>query len=186
MRYSLIFLLCFASISPASTVLLNPSFEDSDMSPWTRTAISGIRPWVRGSASPQDGGWYVFTTDEASIEQTFGSIVGSSITEFSFWIDRPTSSTIFVELLFSGGGTSGQTDITSVTGAGWGQYDVLPLVDPADNITGIKVTKLGTGTTRLDNFQLTVVPEPQTGVLIAVGLMVLLKQRRRTRSLSYA
>jgi hypothetical protein len=107
MRYALIPLLCLADICHGTTVLLNPSFEDSDMSPWTRTAISGIRPWGLGSASPQDGTWYVFAVDEASIEQSFGSIPGSSVTEFSFWIDRPESSTVFVELLFSGGATSG-------------------------------------------------------------------------------
>ena len=181
MRFALILMLCLAEICPASTLLLNPSFEDSDMSPWTRTAISGIRPWAHGSASPQDGSWYVFTVDQASIEQSFGSILGSTITEFSFWIDRPASSMVFVELLFEGGATSGQTDISSVTGSGWGQYDVLPLVAASDNLTGIRVTKLGTGTTRLDNFQLTVVPEPSAGILLGGGLLALLKQRRRTR-----
>ncbi len=151
------------------------------MSPWTRTAISGIRPWGRGSATPQDGVWYVFAPDEALIEQSFGSILGSSITEFSFWIDRPASSAVFVELLLAGGGTSGQTDISSGTGPGWGQYDVLPLIDPTDSITGIRVTKLGTGSTRLDNFQLNFVPEPQTGALLAGALLVILKQRSRTK-----
>jgi hypothetical protein len=179
MRYTLISLLCLAGICPASTTLLNPSFEESDMSPWTRTAISGIRPWSLGSASPQDGSRYVFAADEASIEQSFGAILGSSITEFSFWIDRPASSTVLIELLFARGTTSGQTDISSVTGSGWWQYNVFSLVNPTDNITGIRVTKLGTGTTRLDNFRLSVVPEPQTGVLLAAGLLALLKQRRR-------
>ena len=184
MRFAPILLLCLAETCPASTVLLNPSFEDSDMRPWTRTAISGIRPWSLGSASPQDGSWYVFAVYDASIEQSFGAIRGSNITEFSFWVDRPEASMVFVEILLEGGATSGQIDISSVTGSGWSQYDVLPLVASTDNVTGIRVTKLGDGITSLDNFQLTVVPEPGNAVLLGGGLLVLLKQRRRPRGRS--
>jgi hypothetical protein len=178
MKYVLFTFIGLATLCQANNVLLNPSFEDSDMSPWIRTAISGIRPWSLGAATPQDGDWFVFSVGEASIEQSFDSILGSEITEFGFWIDRPTTSTVLVELLISGGEPSGQTDISSETGPGWAHYDVLPLVNPSENITGIRITKLNTGTTRLDNFSLKVVPEPSTGIIIFIGALFLLHHCR--------
>jgi hypothetical protein len=167
---------------PAATIILNPSFEDSDMSSWTRTALSGIRPWGRGSASPQDGDWYVFAPDEASISQSFVSILGGEVNQFSFWVDRPTTANMFVELTYADGTSSGQVSIDGSTGPGWGLFDAKPLIDATKMLDGFTVTKLGTGSARLDNFQLTVVPEPTTSALLILGTTLIIKRKRHNKT----
>jgi hypothetical protein len=168
--------------SAAATIILNPSFEDSDMSAWTRTAISGIRPWGRGSASPQDGNWYIFAPDEASISQSFGSILGGEVDQFTFWVDRPTTANMFVELAYADGTSSGQVSMDGSTGPGWGLFDAKTLIDPSKMLNGITVTKLGTGSARLDNFQLAVVPEPTTSIFLILGTSLILRRKRHNKS----
>lgn len=174
-------LFLLAGLSPAATVILNPSFEDSDMSAWTRTAITGIRPWSLGSASARDGSWFVFTVNEASISQTFGPVRGSEIDHFTLWVDRPTTAKIFIELLYLGGSTSGQINMEASTGPGWRLFDAQPLVDPSKQLNGISVTKLGTGTARLDGFKLTVVPEVSTLAFLSPCLALFLKRKRQNQ-----
>lgn len=174
-------LFLFSGLSPAATVILNPSFEDSDMSAWTRTEISGIRPWGRGSASPQDGSWYVFTIDEATISQTFGPVRGSEIDHFTFWVDRPTTANMFIELSYLDGSSSGQINMDASTGPAWGSFDALPLVNPTKQLSGLSVTKLGTGTARLDGFQLTAVPEVSTLAFLSPCLLLILRRKRQNK-----
>ena len=168
--------------SSAATVILNPSFEDSDMSAWTRTAITGIRPWGRGSASPQDGSWYVFAPDEASISQTFVPILGSEIDHFSLWVDRPVTANMFFQLSYSDGSSSGQINMNDNTGPGWGSFDVRPSIDPFKQLNGFSVTKLGTGSARLDSFQLTVVPEASSVAFLGLGFALILRRKRPNNS----
>jgi len=175
-------LLAVAGYCNGSTVLLNPSFEDDDMTQWTRTAISGIRPWGRGAAGPHDGNWYVFTVNEASIEQSFSPILGTNIIELNFWVQRPSLADMFVELVFAGGGPSKRIDIPSDFGNGWRQYDVLPHVDPWDTISAIRITKLGSGVARLDDFHFNVVPEPKSMILTVGGLLANLRRKRPKKS----
>jgi hypothetical protein len=167
--------------STAATIILNPSFEDSDMSAWTRTAISGIRPWSRGSASPQDGNWYISAPDEASISQSFGSILGGEVDQFSFWVVRPTTANMFVELAYADGTSSGQLSMDGSTGPGWGLFDAKALIEPSKMLNGFTITKLGIGSARLDNFQLAVVPEPTTSALVILGASLILRRKRHNK-----
>jgi hypothetical protein len=171
-------LICLLEVSSAAILILNPSFESSDMSAWNRTAITGIRPWGRGSASAQDGSWYVFTVDEASISQSFSSILGAEVTAFTFWVDRPTTANMFIELSYQDGSSSGRVSINGGTAPGWGLYDALSLVEPTKQLTGLSIIKTGTGTARLDNFQLVAVPETSTVALCIPGLGLLLRRKR--------
>ena len=137
-----------------ATLLVNPDFEEQDMSAWTQEAISGIRPWSIGSATPQSGSRYVFTVNEARISQTFDPVNTTSIGEFSFWVDRPSTATLYIEIFYESDESSGVIDISSATQAGWNKYEAMGLLDLEKNITGVQVTKLGSGTVRLDNFRL--------------------------------
>jgi hypothetical protein len=172
-------LVLLVEFTPAATVILNPSFENSDMSAWTRTAITGIRPWSRGAASPQDGSWYVFAPDDASISQTFAPIRGNEIYQFTLWVDRPTTANMFIELTYLDGSSSGQINMNDSTGPGWGSFDVLPSIEPSKELNGFSVTKLGTGSARLDNFQLTLVPEPSTLSFLGSGLALIFRRKRQ-------
>ena len=164
--------------SSAASLILNPSFEDSDMSAWTRTEITGIRPWGRGAASPQDGSWFVFTVNEASISQTFTPTLGSDVGNFSFWVDRPLTANMFLELSYADGSSSGLIDLNAATGPGWTSFDALPSIDQAKLLNGFTVTKLGTGTARLDNFQVSAVPEASTMTFLGLGLALALRRKR--------
>ena len=175
-------LICLLEVSSAAVLILNPSFESSDMSAWNRTAITGIRPWGRGSASAQDGSWYVFTVDEASISQSFSSILGAEVTAFTFWVDRPTTANMFIELSYQDGSSSGRVSINGGTAPGWGLYDALSLVEPTKQLTGLSIIKTGTGTARLDNFQLVAVPEASTVALCIPGLGLLLRRKRQNKT----
>lgn len=175
-------LLCLLEGSSAAVLLLNPSFESSDMSAWNRTAITGIRPWGRGSASAQDGLWYVFAVDEASISQTFSPVLGAEVTTFSFWVDRPMTANMFIELSYQDGSSSGLVSINGGTAPGWGQFGALSLVEPSKQLTGLSIIKTGTGTARLDNFQLVAVPEASTVPLCIPGLGLLLRRKRQNKS----
>lgn len=175
-------LICLLEVGSAAVLILNPSFESSDMNSWNRTAITGIRPWGRGSASAQDGSWYVFTVDEASISQSFSSILGAEVTAFTFWVDRPTTANMFIELTYQDGSSSGRVNINGGTGPGWGKYDALSIVEPTKQLTGLSIIKTGTGTARLDNFQLVAVPEASTVALCIPGLALLLRRKRQNKS----
>jgi hypothetical protein len=175
-------LICLLEVSSAAVLILNPSFESSDMSAWNRTAITGIRPWGRGSASAQDGSWYVFTVDEASISQSFASILGAEVTTFTFWVDRPTTANMFSELSYLDGSSSGRVSINGGTAPGWGQYVALSLVEPTKQLTGLSIIKTGTGTARLDNFQLVAVPEASTVAILIPGLALIMRRKRQNKS----
>jgi hypothetical protein len=174
-------LICLLEVSSAAVLILNPSFESSDMSAWSRTAITGIRPWSRGSALAQDGSWYVFTVDEASISQSFSSILGAKVAALTFWVDRPTTANMFVELSYQDGSSSGRVGINGGTASGWGLYDALSLVEPTKQLTGLSIIKTGTGAARLDNFQLVAVPEASTVALCVPGLGLLLRRKRQNK-----
>jgi hypothetical protein len=175
-------LVLLGELCPAATVILNPSFEDSDMSAWTRAAITGIRPWSRGSATAPDGSWYVFTIDEASISQSFPSVLGAEVSEFTFWVDRPTTANMFIELSYQDGSKSGRISINGDTAPGWGLYDALPLVETLKQLTTISIIKTGTGTARLDNFKLVAVPEASTVAILIPGLALILRHKRQNKS----
>ena len=135
-----------------ANILVNADFEDLDMSAWNREAISGIRPWSIGSASPQSGSRYVFTVDEAKLSQTFAATSGASIDEFSFWLDLPDTATLQLEIFYENEETSGVIGISSGGLSGWSKYDATTLIDQGKSLTGIQITKTGLGTVRLDNF----------------------------------
>jgi hypothetical protein len=146
------FFVLSASIA-AAQILLNPDFEDG-IAPWERVAISGIRPWSIGSADPQSGEFYVFTFGEASLTQTFGPVSVSLIESMFFWVDRENPATLYLELLYDGGTTSTPVEITSDTDSGWGLFDATDLLQAGRSLSGIRIIKLGSGTVRLDNFNL--------------------------------
>ena len=173
--------LCLIKASSAAVLVLNPSFENFDIAPWTRTAISGIRPWSLGSAGPQHGTSYVFAVDEAVISQNFSPVLGSGVGVFTFWVDRPESANMFIEFFYQDGSQSGRLSINGGTGPGWGQFNALPLVEPEKRLTGFSVVKTGTGTARLDHFQVESVPEPSSAALAIPALALLLKRRRQTK-----
>lgn len=155
MKFKIFIVSLVIAQSLQASLLVNPNFEDQDMSAWTREAISGIRPWSIGSATPQSGSRYVFTVDEAKISQTFASVSVDAIEEFSFWVDRPATATLLIEVFYQDGESSGIIDISSATDAGWNKYEAKTLLVQQKNLTGIQITKLGSGTVRLDNFRLT-------------------------------
>jgi len=150
----------------ANDLLDNPDFENADMSAWVRTAISGIRPWGIGSADPYSGAKYVFTVNEASIQQSFSPIRGNDLRFLSFWTDRPETASLSLELFYSDSSSSGMIDLNSRTSTGWDRVDAISYVDKNRSLNGIKVTKLGTGTARLDNFLIS------TNPVVAYGLHV--------------
>jgi hypothetical protein len=85
---------------------------------------------------------------------------------------------MFIELSYQDGSSSGRVSINGGTAPGWGLYDALSLVEPTKQLTGLSIIKTGTGTARLDNFQLVAVPETSTVALCIPGLGLLLRRKR--------
>lgn len=165
-RFVIALLICSTSCL-ANDLLVNPDFENADMSAWVRTAISGIRPWGIGAADPYSGAKYVFTVDEASIQQSFSPVRGEDLKFLCFWADRPEAASLSLELFYSDSSSSGAIDLNSETSTGWNRVDVMGHIDKDRSLNGIKVTKLGTGTARLDNFLISTNPVAADGLHIS-------------------
>lgn len=155
--------ICKAELA-TQAVLLNPNFEDADMTPWVRTAITGIRPWSIGRA-PQSGTQNVFTVESSSIRQNFAATKGYRFCEFTFWAQRPSTATMAVTIHYSNGQSSEPFTLNSLIQTAWTKVDIMPLIGLHDDLVGIEIIKTGSGTARLDNFHAIAFPGPIVSAL---------------------
>jgi hypothetical protein len=185
---SLITLACSCS---HGAVIANADFDTGSLAPWyVDRSFGSTRPWSVGSLDPHSGGYYAFNLGPLELRQDFTSILGSEITQFSFFVGAqfPNRGNPIIELFYSDGSSSGSKEIPldpshasggSSSGWIWDEVDLLPFVDKNRKVSGVSVIGITNNTLRVDTFSLTTVPEPSIFVLLGGSLIGLAFHRRR-------
>ena len=172
-------------------VIVNGDFDTGSLAPWYEDRSFGsTRPWSIGSLDPHSGGFYAFNLGQLELRQDFDPILGSEITQFSFYIGAqfPNRGNPMVELFYSDGVSSGPREIPldpshasggSSSGWIWDEVDLLPFVDGSRQVSGVSVLGISNNVLRIDTFSLATVPEPSIFTLLAGSFIGLVLQRKR-------
>lgn len=177
-----------------ASVIVNGGFDTGELAPWVEDRSSGsTRPWSVGSLDPHSGGYYAFNLGALELRQDFAPILGSEITQFSFFVGAqfPDRGNPMFELFYLDGSSSGPQEIpldpshasgSSSSGWIWDEVNLLPLVDGSRKVSGVSVTGIPNNVLRIDTFSLTTVPEPSIFALLAGSLIGFALHRKRMRS----
>lgn len=108
---SLIALTCTCA---QGAVITNGDFDTGSLASWyVDRSFGSTRPWAVGSLDPHSGGYYAFNLGPLELRQDFTSILGSEITQFSFFVGAqfPNRGNPMIELFYSDGSSSGPKEI---------------------------------------------------------------------------
>jgi hypothetical protein len=179
-----------------AALLGNGDFESGSLTPWVQgvNASAGVytgSPWIVNSASAHSGQFGAAADGNQQLKQTFSGISTNSIAEFSFWIKRPNANPIsasnngvLVDFFYSDSTSS--SAVGRLTDANWTKFDFTSLLVAGKTLTGVDTYGYlelpgSNFVTYVDDFTLTVAPEPASFVLLSAGLIgfTLMAYRKR-------
>ncbi len=189
-----------AASAAQANVLVNAGFETGALSPWAQTADFGGQAfnvdWSVTSAVAHSGAFSATDVGNKKIEQSFGGIAASSITEISFWLKHPDGNNIPAAIDFTYSDASVSEFQIQTSSHGWQFFDVTSHLDTSKTLVGLGVFGCDCGnknnsTTYVDDFLIAGpagggVPEPATWALMLTGLFGAGALLRRQRKLAFA
>jgi hypothetical protein len=196
-HYLALLLITLACSCARGAVIANSDFDSGSLAPWyVDRSFGSTRPWSIGSLDPHSGGYYAFNLGPLELRQNFTPILGSEITQFSFFIGAqfPNRGNPMIEIFYSDGGSSGSREIAldpshasggSSFGWIWDEVDLVPFVDGSRRVSGVSVVGIPNNVLRIDTFSLTAVPEPSISALLGGALVVLALHRRRVEQAAH-
>jgi hypothetical protein len=169
-------LLFVAGGAQAVNLVNNPGFESGTLAGWRTNGGTAISTDAHSGSFAASG----FNADY--LKQVFAPIDVPTITEFSFWTRRDGGPFIGVIFLYSGGYAKWHTVDLVGDGDDWFFLDMTDLLDDQQKLWGFKIYGTWPGPAYFDDFTLTAVPEPSSGLLMLAGVaLAALKLRRRSR-----
>jgi hypothetical protein len=189
--YLAISLITLACSCARGAVIANGDFDSGSLAPWYEDRSFGsTRPWSIGSLDPHSGGYYAFNLGPLELRQNFTPILGSEITQFSFFVGAQFANrgNPMIEIFYSDSASSGSREIAldpshASGGASfgwiWDEVDLLPFVDESRQVSGVSVVGIPNNVLRIDTFSLTAVPEASISALLGGSLVGLALHRRR-------
>ena len=180
-----------ASPLTQGAVIANGAFDTGVLSPWyVDRSFGSTRPWTIGSLDAHSGRYYAFNLGPLELRQNFTPILGSKISQFSFFVvaQFPNRGNPWVEVFYSDGGSTGPREIvldpshasgSSSSGWIWDKVDLLPFVDGSRQVSGVSVVGIPNNVLSIDTFSLTAVPEPSISAWLGASLAGLVTRRRR-------
>lgn len=170
--------------SAAAATLLNPGFEDGALAPWFQGVGTLDFPhdefWSVTTSSANSGAWSASNVGNNELRQDFAPTATAAILEVSFYLRKEgvIGQESAIQLHYLDGSLS--QEIVSASGFDvWEKHDVTGSLTPGKQLTGISVFGVRSDVatrTYVDDFAM-VVPEPQTAVLVAIGLLGLARRR---------
>lgn len=172
-------------------VIANGDFDTGVLSPWYEDRSFGSsRQWSVGSLDPHSGGYYAFNVGPLELRQDFTPILGSNISQFSFFVGAqfPDRGNPLVEVFYLDGGSSGPREVVldpshassgSSSGWIWDEVDLIPFVEGNRQVSGVSIVGIPNNVLRIDTFSLTSVPEPSAFPLFTGAIIGLVLQRKR-------
>lgn len=177
-------------------MIVNGGFESGNLAPWYEDRTFGAtRPWIIGSLDPNSGSNYAFNLGPLELRQDFLPILGSQITQFSFFVSHqfPNRGNPNIEIFYSDGNSSGLQEIildpshatgSSSSGWIWDEVNLLTYVDPGREVSGISVVGISDNVLGIDSFTLEAIPEPSAFFLIAMAFFGLRMFRQYSNNVS--
>jgi hypothetical protein len=176
--------LCGAQ-SAGAAPLGNPGFEDGVLAPWFQGVGTLDFPhdefWSVTTSSANSGSWSASNVGNNELRQDFVPTATSAILEISFYLRKEgiTGQESAIQLHYLDGSFSQQIVFASEFDV-WEKQDATAALTPGKHLTGISVFGVRSDVptrTYVDDFAM-LVPEPQTAVLVAIGLVGLARCRR--------
>ena len=167
----------------AFNLLQNPGFETGALNPWFNARdFGGISPWAPTNFFPHTGNFCATSVGNIELRQDVAPTLGSNIVEVSFWARHPDSGgqPLAYDLFYSD-----STDFESVVVTSsdvWEHFDVTADVDPTKTLVAFTVWGYlggGSQTTYVDDALIEVVPEPVSMACLSVGILALLRRRKK-------
>lgn len=178
-----------ATAAQAANIVGNSGFETGALSPWYQDRdfeAAGV-DWAVNAADARSGAYSAVGEGNQEIRQDFAAVVGSSISEISFWLRHPTMNAgAFVSLFYADNTSSDDLVITHTDG--WEFFDITYLMDTSKLLVGFSIfgySSTGVGDiTRLDDLVIDgrfadpipnpdPVPEPSAWALMLAGFGLL-------------
>ena len=180
---SMTFLLGATHVS-LGNVLVNPGFETGSLNPWFLDSAPGPEPWNVTSAEVHSGMFSVTGVGNQRLTQMFAPISTALITEVSFWILQPDTSSGYAGYFYYEDGSEEQVGTFFPPNGlpNWTFVDMTSELDIGKNLIGFGVWGYAGGgpfedRTYLDDLR--VIPAP--GSVALLGLSGLFVRRRRRR-----